>query len=193
MEQENQRIAISRRLLKESLLRLLKEKEIDKITISELCRDACVNRSTFYRYYEIPQDVLTDIQKDLYYKIRKDVPMPKTVDGIKISMEKLFRSIDENKNMLRLLILNNSDTDFANFISDIYMEIWHDCGQIPILKELKPEEIQLLMFYCTGGSYSVLRSWLMGDIRGSAQEMADYVWELLSRMDIAATFASSSD
>ncbi len=189
MERENQRVAITRRLLKESLLRLLKDKEIDKITISELCRDACVNRATFYRHYEIPRDVLMDIQRDLYHQIRKDVPMPQTVDDAKLALETLCRSMEENKNLLRLLILNNSDTDFASFISDIYMEIWNDYGQIPLLRDLNPEDIRLLMLYSAGGSYFVLRIWVMGSIRKSAQEMADYVWELMNRMDIAALCA----
>ena len=167
----------------------LKDKEIDKITISELCRDACVNRATFYRHYEIPRDVLMDIQRDLYHQIRKDVPMPQTVDDAKLALETLCRSMEENKNLLRLLILNNSDTDFASFISDIYMEIWNDYGQIPLLRDLNPEDIRLLMLYSAGGSYFVLRSWVMGSIRKSAQEMADYVWELMNRMDIAALCA----
>lgn len=50
MPKENQRIAITKGLLKESLLHLLKKKKIDRITITELCQESGINRSTFYRY-----------------------------------------------------------------------------------------------------------------------------------------------
>lgn len=183
MERENQRIAITRRLLKESLLRLLKEKEMDKITISELCRDAGVNRATFYRHYEIPRDVLIDIQKDLYYEFWKELPVPRGPEDVKPAIEKLCSYMEQNQNLLRLLILNNSDTDFANFINEIYMEVWDEYGQLSILKNLEQEDIRLLMLYCAGGSYFILRSWVMGNIRKSAGEMADYVYELVNKMD----------
>lgn len=54
MDRENQRIAITKRLLKESLMRLLQEKELEKINITELCKDAGVNRATFYRHMRSP-------------------------------------------------------------------------------------------------------------------------------------------
>ena len=61
MERENQRIMLTKRLLKESLLRLLERKELDKISITELCREAGINRATFYRHYEIPRDILNEL------------------------------------------------------------------------------------------------------------------------------------
>ena len=54
---ENQRIKLTKRLLKESLLKLLTEKNIKKISVSELCQTAGINRSTFYNHYnQVHQD-----------------------------------------------------------------------------------------------------------------------------------------
>ena len=61
MEKENQRITISKRMLKEGLLRCLKHTEIDKLSISDLCRESGINRATFYHHYQLPKDVLSDI------------------------------------------------------------------------------------------------------------------------------------
>ena len=54
MTKEYQRVAISKRMLKEALLDLLKDKPIDAVTVSELCQMAQINRTTFYRHYETP-------------------------------------------------------------------------------------------------------------------------------------------
>ena len=51
-EKEDQRVMLTKRLLKDSLVSLLKEKTIFKITIRELCDTAGINRSTFYKYYD---------------------------------------------------------------------------------------------------------------------------------------------
>ena len=45
---ENQRVRLSKALLKEALVRLLETKPLDKITIYELCAEAQINRTTFY-------------------------------------------------------------------------------------------------------------------------------------------------
>ena len=45
---ENQRIRLSKTMLKNALIRLLANKSIDKITVYELCAEAQINRTTFY-------------------------------------------------------------------------------------------------------------------------------------------------
>lgn len=61
-EPRNQRRTMTKRLLKESLIELLKEKDIRKINITELCRAAGVNRTTFYCHYSNQYDVLKDME-----------------------------------------------------------------------------------------------------------------------------------
>lgn len=48
---DDQRVTLTKRLLQEGLLRLLETKEIDKINVTELCRESGINRATFYRHY----------------------------------------------------------------------------------------------------------------------------------------------
>ena len=44
---ENQRIAVTKRMLQEGLLRLLRTQPIDKIKVTELCEESGINRATF--------------------------------------------------------------------------------------------------------------------------------------------------
>lgn len=37
--------------IKDSMLKLMEKKEISKITVTELCNLADINRATFYKYY----------------------------------------------------------------------------------------------------------------------------------------------
>ena len=50
-KRDDRRTQYSKRVIKESLLELLQEKPLNKITVKELCDRADVNRSTFYAYY----------------------------------------------------------------------------------------------------------------------------------------------
>ncbi len=80
MVKENQRVALSKRMLKEGLMALLKKKNIRKISVNELCETAEINRTTFYRHYQTPHDVLIDIELD-FAKLAQEKPLPSTARG----------------------------------------------------------------------------------------------------------------
>lgn len=183
MDRENQRIAITKRLLKESLMRLLYEKDLEKINITELCKDAGVNRATFYRHYEIPRDVLIEIQRDLYFDLKRVVGVPASQTEVEKTIEKLCCYLEEHAELLRVIIRNNTDEDFVVFINSIYAEIWAELSGVGILKSLSDEDIKLLTLYCAGGSYFILRHWLLGNVHKSSKEMAAYVYEILNKTD----------
>lgn len=183
MDKENQRIAITKRLLKESLMRLLYEKDLEKINITELCKDAGVNRATFYRHYAIPRDVLIEIQRDLYFDLKRVVGVPASQTEVEKTIEKLCRYLEEHAELLRVIIRNNSDEDFVVFINSIYAEIWAELSCVGTLKSLSDEDVKLLTLYCAGGSYFILRHWLLGNVHKSSKEMAAYVYEILNITD----------
>ena len=62
---ENQRVAVTKRMLKEGLLCLLRDREMKNIRITELCVESGVNRATFYRHYETVEDVLYELERDI--------------------------------------------------------------------------------------------------------------------------------
>ena len=62
----NQRTRLSKMLLKNALMDLLKENgSVEKISVRELCSVAELNRSTFYAHYNEPKDLLNEIENEL--------------------------------------------------------------------------------------------------------------------------------
>ncbi|MBQ9011148.1 MAG: TetR/AcrR family transcriptional regulator, partial [Bacilli bacterium] len=47
----DRRVRYTKNVIKETLISLLSEKKINKITVTEVCKIADINRATFYRYY----------------------------------------------------------------------------------------------------------------------------------------------
>ena len=68
---ENQRIRLTKTLLKNALLALLEKKPIERIAVSEICAQAQVNRTTFYKYYGSQYDLLAEIEKDHFEKLEE--------------------------------------------------------------------------------------------------------------------------
>ena len=59
------RVVKTRMLIREALLELMSERVLSKITISELCARAEINRKTFYRHYRTVGDVIAEIENDI--------------------------------------------------------------------------------------------------------------------------------
>ena len=74
MKQENQRIRLTKRLLQEALLELLENKDLNAIEVSELCRTAGINRTTFYNHYNNVGDLFEELESEFIGGIRKSMP-----------------------------------------------------------------------------------------------------------------------
>lgn len=68
---ENQRVTMSKRMLKEALIDTLKRKPLEEITVSEICDSSGINRTTFYRHYNNPTDMIEEIAGEFFEKINE--------------------------------------------------------------------------------------------------------------------------
>ena len=67
MEKVDKRIRRTKKILTEALIDILKEKNVEDITVSELAKRADVTRTTFYQYYRDPVDMLEQLQLSLIH------------------------------------------------------------------------------------------------------------------------------
>lgn len=61
---QDRRIRRTRRLLKESLIQLMQEKEFMNISVREVTERADLNRGTFYLHYQDTRHLLQDIENE---------------------------------------------------------------------------------------------------------------------------------
>lgn len=60
----DRRIAVTRSVIKDAMLALLRKKAFDTISVAELCREAGVGRATFYTHYAGLMDVIDELADD---------------------------------------------------------------------------------------------------------------------------------
>lgn len=177
---ENQRITISKRMLRESLLRLLKTKELSEINITELCREAEINRATFYKYYNTPQDVLSDIALELIKDMKKMYPPMQTLEEVRYCIVKVCEYIYEHADLIRLLIHANADIEIATAISELHQNFREEQSRFGVLKDVDDESLALTAVFIGGGSYLLIRKWLLDDIHKTPKEVADLIFKILN-------------
>lgn len=175
---ENQRIRLSKAMLKEALLKLLERKPIEKISIYELCATAQINRTTFYKYYGSQYDLLAEIEAELFAKLDE-----KLKDASASHAENLCRALEvllSEENKWLALINNIPDREF---LEKLFV--------LPTIQTILSREIPdsftgaereyVYLFFCQGG-YAIIRSWLNRADREPCEKIAALITQLAERL-----------
>lgn len=173
---ENQRVKVTKRMLKDSLLQLLKEKDLDEITVTELCARAQINRTTFYRYYNLPADVLNEMGKDLAADMAESLNGIKTVADAKAYLKGVCESCHDNSGIVGYFLHYESDHSHAEIFRDLYKNSGIAGGETTEETEYN----RIVATYFAGGAYFILRLWYEGGIDRTSEEMASLLWELMT-------------
>lgn len=165
---ENQRIRVTKTILKDALLRLLHEKPLDKIKVYELCQEAEINRSTFYKYYGSPQDLLEDAEDDFFAEMRKNANGidGKDMDARVSALEYLF----SQRETFRALVNAAGEVRFLERLS-AYLPTTDNIQRIYDSVQLTEAQKKYFSLFCITGGYAIIRSWLFADDPEPASEI----------------------
>lgn len=179
---QNQRIMLTRRRLKEALLRLLESAPLDKISVTQLCQEAGVNRATFYRHYTSQEDVLLEIQQDTLDNIQSLLGRF-DVWGRISPWDQTFlicKYLWEHPREARLF-LSNSDigSDFAEKLFQCVkgrrlLECYFDPSMDAAHREL-------VTAFWQNGFLSVLRKWLVDGVPLKPEDVAELILQIAQR------------
>lgn len=174
-QKENQRIALTKQLLQNGLLRLLKQKNIQKINITELCKEAGINRSTFYKYYNTPYDVLTDMGNTIIRKFIDETNIENltSLPDHRKFYEQLCRYLYENADTMKILIGYNLDSEISDVLK--CSPKTHDVLVKLLERKFETEEIEMALTFIYSGAYNLIRKWIMEDIPKTPEEIADLI------------------
>ena len=117
MKAIDRRVKRTKKLLRQGLISLLMEKDINSITINELVNLVDINRGTFYLHYKDLYDLLHQIEDDLMSELT-GILNEYNIDGMKDENKLFFvdilKFIKENADLVLLLLSQNGDLAFLN-------------------------------------------------------------------------------
>lgn len=106
------RVRYTRRVIKESLLRMLEDRPVNRITVKEVCEAAQINRATFYAHFTDCFDVLNQMENDLLADFERSLSFASVVDVMDM-IEQIYAMIDQNAEACRVLIFQNKDSSLT--------------------------------------------------------------------------------
>ena len=175
--------ARSRRLIRDAYVNLMQVKSIDKISISDIVREADLNRGTFYAHYSNPMDVLMEIADEILGDVQGFFADFSFTDFLQNPMPLLLRvekMLADNLDFYRRINLNTASIGFTDQIKKILVEYISSNKSVPENLRGNPHfKVALELF--AGGLISVYLGFVLGTIRASAREITETISILISQ------------
>lgn len=170
------RARYTRQVIEEQFLLLLGEKPCAKITVTELCRGARLNRATFYKHYKDVPDLLERTERQLLDNLRKTVEghIPGNLEALLLSVTSYMRQYGK-----KYMALGSEHGDPA-LAAKTFLVCYEWAyplltANLPHLDEGRRE---LLYQFLSHGSGGVLTAWLRGGMAQGPEEVAGFLTEV---------------
>ena len=171
----------SKNLIKKALAKLIHEKDIGKITVSDIIREADISRGTFYAHYSDVHAVVEQIEAE---------EMKNLIDFVeRFGFEKLVTEVDEfieniciymsrDVEYYRMIAQSNILNNFLWRLVNVYYENLLEYT-MNRLNASNRDEAELYIIYITSGAKTIILSWLNGEINGTPAEIGQRLGKLI--------------
>lgn len=177
-----------------ALISLLEKKEFAYITVSEICRVAGVNRSTFYLHYETMGDLLEETTRYLLEDFRSCFPIDEQAitrrfQDVELSklnfitdeyLHPYLRYMRDHRRVFVITLSNAAQFEVEKIYQRLYKYVFD-----PILERFHYSEAYrpyVMRFYLNGVN-AIVTEWLKTDCRLSVEEISAVIRQCIFGQD----------
>lgn len=186
-EKKEYRSAVrSRKLIRQAFMELLKEKTLEKITVTDIVKHADINRSTFYAHYPDVMGVIEEISDEVLeytQRFMQEVEFSDFFENPLPHLKNIIKVAEENMELYRLLCSSALGNEKLAQLKNVLIE--------RTLKTIdKPEtfknslEFEFAIRFFMGGIVDVYTQWLMGKIDCSLDEITEQLAKMIIRASV---------
>ena len=171
---QDRRARRSRKLLKESLLALMKEKTFSEISVRDVTDGADMNRGTFYLHYSGTAELLQSLESDLLAELQAlvDANIQQTLNDrtIRPVLAPVLTFAAQRRDEWEVLLTGNAASGFIQSLQQLIrrngtplLEVW--------FHPQDPAQADYLLNFLTWGFVGLLREWFLQDMALSQEEL----------------------
>lgn len=173
-------------LMNEALLLLLEKKDYEFITVTEICKKAGVNRSTFYLHYETMDDLLYEtiemINKRFQYAFNNEVIKPNNLQKedlyliTDVYLIPYLSFIKENKKIYKLIhekpFIFGNQKAFKDMYDRLFSIILDKFG-------VSEKDKEYIFAYFSYGLVAIVQKWIENNCDDEIEKMASLMKEVI--------------
>jgi len=176
-KKSDRRIRYTKMVIKQALLDLMVGNTLNKITVTDICKQAEINRGTFYAYYSDPYDLLNQIEDEFFAEIKDVLEKSRILDSDYAFLVQILEYISKSRALCRIIL--DGDKLFVQKL----VNLAHDKSiseYQALASGATSDELELIYSFISNGIVGIIQFWLQNDLKQNPRELA----ELIRRMCI---------
>ena len=188
----DKRVIKTKRTIKNAVIKLAEEKDLDKITVTDVAKKAIIQRNTFYCYYTKVNDVLAELICDICDNAEKslsDLNTLNTEEFLEEFFYDIFLQLYNTDKIYKFLLSEKDNTKLMMCIKNrLFEEVIKKNRKEKYFSENSMTE-QGINIFCVAAVYSFFE-WLK---QPSKKDFADYKKILVNLTGSFAKFIKNFD
>lgn len=181
---ENRKRQYSRMVIEEAFLNELRKKPLEKISIVDICKQANVNRSTFYSNYLDVYDLMEQVSQrffeSLFHKCVAELgePNPNGKENSILFIERALNATLQQRELCQLLIGTTHRTAFIQKLLNSLLE-W-SAERYAAYSGVDIERFILENTMMLGGTLVLWQRWIEGGFQESPEVLAAVIDDFIT-------------
>lgn len=175
MNKNDLRVVKTKKTIHKALLILLKDKSLPQIKITELCKEATINRGTFYFHYQSVDDVLQELFEEIMVdlQISYDEPFKRglelTVSGMNLNPNsvKIFDHVKKYEDFYKIVLSEDVSMKYYYMLFDEICKLMEETDYVKSENQLT----KYLHAYNANAIIGLLIQWYLNDFKDSVDMM----------------------
>lgn len=179
----------------QAFLELLEKKDMEYITVKEICEAAGVNRSTFYLHYETIGDLLAEsirylneqflkhmkLKPEAFVSRIQECPLEELYLVTPVFLTPYLQYISQNKRLFRTALKNADLLGLEKIYGRMMEHVF-----IPILKrfQIVESERSYIMTFYIHGFMAIISEWLKKDCADSISHVSEVMRKCVMGMQV---------
>ncbi len=150
----------TKELIKRTSIEMLHDmKDSNLFTVSELCRRANINRSTFYTHYDGIGDVIAAVQNDVLTEFFRPYALTSKEDILQF-FEDVMEVIEKNEESYSLMLASDEPIEFLQKMRVRMFAVISECRELRTMENSQQLELNLRVFL--DGMFEQFMAYLRG-------------------------------
>ncbi len=175
----DRRVRYTKMVLRDSMLDLLKNKSLNQISITELCKAADINRNTFYKHYNTPYEIIREMEDEMFTALMESI---KDFDNVNDIILASCRTMERDKKMSVIIF---SETDSSSLLSKALSSFRNTdmTAQMNNGATLQKAFQDKLYLFGEQGTIAIMKDWVLGGFKESAESIAEIISYLIQSIN----------
>ena len=174
----DRRVVKTKKAIRNSFLKLLTEKDIDKVTVKEIADGADVDRKTVYNYYMGVDEILEELENELAMDFEKTL-IEFRFESVEAALSAFYafsEFLQANMEMYTLLMKIDGR---SRLMEKIVAYLKEKVRSVLEHTSVEAAKIDLAVEYVTSGMFMAYRYWFNSDRKQSLEDFTDDIATLV--------------